>query len=220
MVWARGATQSLALGDPITAGSELRIGAVSGDDCALACSVDVNVSGVQSDSGRQVWEASSNGTRQLLDGGYLTIAAISQAGLTIGFTDVTDSGSCTKLSGGGEFQDWSTCKSQLESFSPDGRLLEAYPPYYDGLGPTSISMYDLDGKRLFHRQSDDRHQATVANAQWDATTHLIASVFQDGKWSLVRIASDGSMEYAVPPVAGEDVENPYVLETGGPALGD
>ncbi len=27
------------------------------------------------------------------------------------------------------------------------------------------------------------------------------------------------MEYAVPPIAGEDVKDPYVLETGGPVLG-
>ena len=49
---------------------------------------------------------------------------------------------------------------------------------------------------------------------------MLASVFQDGRWALVRIASDGSMEYAVPPVAGADVENPYVLATGGPTRGD
>jgi len=49
---------------------------------------------------------------------------------------------------------------------------------------------------------------------------VLAAVFQDGKWSIVRFASDGSMEDAVPPVAGEDVENPYILATGGPAVGD
>ena len=45
---------------------------------------------------------------------------------------------------------------------------------------------------------------------------LHVPVYQEGSWSLVRIASDGSMEYAVPPRPGADVtENPYVLPTGG-----
>jgi hypothetical protein len=29
----------------------------------------------------------------------------------------------------------------------------------------------------------------------------------------VRFASDGSMEYAVPPVAGHDADTPFVLAT-------
>ena len=43
---------------------------------------------------------------------------------------------------------------------------------------------------------------------------MLAPVFQDGMWSIVRFASDGSMEYAMTPVPGQDVENPYVLATG------
>ena len=45
---------------------------------------------------------------------------------------------------------------------------------------------------------------------------MLIPVYQDGQWSLVRVASDGSMEYAVTPRPGADVTiNPYVIPTGG-----
>ncbi len=159
----------------------------------------------------------------LRDGGYLTVSDISQAGVTIGLTKITDVDSCSKVLGGGEFAGWSTCKNQLTSFSTEGGLVLATPTYYDGLGPTSIAMYAASGgPRLFERQSDAKHQAFYAQPgpAWEDDKHVLASVFQDGRWALVRIAADGSMEYAVQPVAGGNVANPYVLATGGPTRGD
>ena len=81
-------------------------------------------------------------------------------------------------------------------------------------------MWDLKSHRLFERRSNARHQATVTDAQWEASTDVLGTVYQNGTWSIVRIASDGSMEYAVPPVSGEDVDNPFVLTLGGMSYGD
>ena len=81
-------------------------------------------------------------------------------------------------------------------------------------------MWDLKGQRQFERRSNAQHQATVSDAQWEASTDLLATVFENGKWAVVRIGSDGSPEYAVPPVAGEDVENPFTLTLGGMSYGD
>ena len=224
MVWTLGAKADTPLGDPITAGSELRMGAVTGDDCALACTVYVNVASPQGgDAPWEPWEVSASRTHVLRDGGYLTVSDISQAGVTIGLTKITDVDSCSKVLGGGEFAGWSTCKNQLTSFSTEGGLVLATPTYYDGLGPTSIAMYAASGgPRLFERQSDAKHQAFYAQPgpAWEDDKHVLASVFQDGRWALVRIAADGSMEYAVQPVAGGNVANPYVLATGGPTRGD
>ena len=223
-VWTLGATEARPLGDPLTAGSELRMGAVSGDDCALACTVYVNVNSAQGGDAPWVpWEVTESVTHVLRDGGYLTVSDISQAGLTIGLTKITDFDTCSKLSGGGEFQGFSTCKNQLTSFSTEGDLVLAPPAYFDGLGPTSIAMVNASGgPLLFERKSDAKHQAFYAfpGPAWEDDKHVVASVFQDGRWALVRIAADGSMDYAVPPVAGENVENPYVLATGGPTRGD
>ena len=49
--------------------------------------------------------------------------------LTIGYSRITDFGSCSDLFGGGEFPGFTTCKATLKSFSPDGSSLLGYPAY-------------------------------------------------------------------------------------------
>jgi hypothetical protein len=209
MVWSGGGSDPTALGTPITAGNELQIAAVVGDDCSLACSIDVNV--FNGNDEPQPWEVSANGTQPLQDGDYLTIADVSDAGLSIGYRSITDFGTCSALLGGGEFQGFSTCKNTLASFSPDGRLILADPAYHDGIGHGVIGMYDLGGQLLWDRRSTEQTQSFYPKAQWEDATHVLAPVYQNGRWSIVRFASDGSMEYAVAPIPGEDLRNPYVL---------
>jgi hypothetical protein len=206
IVWEARASDPRPLGDPI-AGSNLQIGPVSGEKCSLACSVVVNAR----DDG-QPWEVTDSGSAKLLDGGYRLVADTSQAGLTIGWTKITDTGTCSTLLGGGEFQGFATCKNTLQSFSPDGQLVLGLPAYPDGAGPNEIAMYDLEGTRLFDRGSTRQVQPTFQAAEWEDSTHVLAPIYQDGNWALVRIASDGSMEYAVGPRPGEDLTlDPYVL---------
>jgi hypothetical protein len=219
MTWSNGATEPVGFGDPITAGHELRISTVTGDDCSLVCSVVVNVADAKTDSGWQPWEVSLNGTDELTDGSYLTVNDISEAGLSIGYTKLHDFGSCSTLLGGGEFEGFTTCKHTLTSFSPDGKLILADPAYHDGIGNGVIGMYDLDGP-LWDRHSTEKAQSFYNGAQWEDATHVLAPVFQDNTWSLVRFAPDGTMEYALPPTPGKDMGNPYVVATGGVVQGD
>jgi hypothetical protein len=209
VIWGARASEPRPLGDPVP-GSDLRLGPITGDDCSLACTVVVNVH----DAAGQPWEVNDSGSQPLLDGGYLNVNDDS-GGLSIGLTKITDSSTCSKLLGGGEFQGFATCKNQLSSFSPDGRLILALPSYFDGAGPGGIGMYDLDGKRLFERSSTENAQSYFTEATWEDDTHVLAPTFQDGKWALVRIASDGSMEYAVAPAKGPYDRSPFVLPTGG-----
>ncbi len=208
IVWEARASDPRPLGDPIS-GSNLRLGPVSGEKCSLACTVIVNDRNTW-----QPWEVTDAGSQKLRDGGYKSVADTSDAGLSIGYTKITDVGTCSTLLGGGEFQGFATCKNTLESFSPDGQLILGLPAYPDGAGPNEISMYDLEGHRLFDRGSTEQVQPTFQEAVWEDSTHVLAPIYQAGSWALVRIASDGSMEYAVPPTPGEDLTlDPYVLPT-------
>jgi hypothetical protein len=192
-----------------------------GDRCGPGdpCEIYLNLSDRQAESGWQPWEVSVNGTAKLLDGDFRILADSTESGLSIGYRSISDTGSCSVLLGGGEFQGFSTCKHTLESFSPDGRLILGVPAYRDGIGDGVIAMYDLEGNLLFERRNTLKTESFYSSAQWEEATHVLAPVFQHQKWSLVRFASDGSMEYAVAPVAGQDLENPYVTATGGPVLG-
>jgi hypothetical protein len=221
MAWNAGAAHALEYGDPVPASSEPRMGPLLGDRCGPGgtCEIYLNLSDRQAESGWQPWEVSVNGTAKLLDGDFRILADSTESGLSIGYRSISDTGSCSVLLGGGEFQGFSTCKHTLESFSPDGRLILGVPAYRDGIGDGVIAMYDLEGKLLFERRNTLKTESFYSSAQWEDATHVLAPVFQHQTWSLVRFASDGSMEYAVAPVAGQDLENPYVIATGGPVLG-
>jgi hypothetical protein len=227
-IWEGWASEPRPLGGPVP-GSDLRVGPITGSaDVApgrtgpscqqSSCTVIVNVR----DGENQPWEVSESGSQPLLDGGYLSVSDVSDAGLSVGLTKITDFGSCSTLLGGGEFQGFRTCRHTLVSFSPDEQLLLADPAYHDGIGNGVIAMYDVGtGGLLFERHSTENAQSFYPEATWEDDTHVLMPVFQDGTWSLVRVASDGSMEYAVPPEPGEDMANPFVLPTGGGlAIGD
>jgi len=218
MVFTVGASEPRTLGDPLPASDGARISAFGQDDCIQDyCSVFVNVSG--GNDPWQPWEVADYATRPFTDGQMMTVADLS-GGVFIGYTKITETGSCSVLWGGGEFQGFDTCKHTLVEFSPDGKLVLADPAYHDGIGNGVIGMYDLNGKLLWDRHSTEQAQSFYNGAQWEDATHVLAPVFQDNTWSLVRFASDGSMEYAVPPTPGKDMGNPYVLATGGPVQGD
>ena len=42
---------------------------------------------------------------------------------------------------------------------------------------------------------------------------MLTVTYQDGEWAVVRVGLDGSMEYAVAPVSGSDMERPFFLQT-------
>ena len=221
-IWEGWASEPRPLGDPVP-GTDLRRGPITGSadippgntgpDCRQSsCTVIVNVH----DGTGQPWEVGASGSQPLSDGGYLHVSDISRDGLTVGLTRITDFGSCSTLLGGGEFQGFKTCRHTLVSFSPDDQLVLADPAYHDGIGNGVIAMYDVaNGDRLFERHSTVNAQSFYPEATWEDDTHVLVPVFQDGTWSLVRVASDGSMEYAVPPAPGEDMANPFILPTGG-----
>jgi hypothetical protein len=210
MTWTVGDRAPRPLGDPVP-GQDLRVAAVTGDDCSLACSVVVDVRDAQ----QRPWVVDRSGSHPLREGGYLDVNDTTSTGLTIGLTRITDVSTCSALLGKDHVQDFATCKSQLASFSPDGRLILGLPSYFDGPGPGGISMYDLAGTRLFERTSTEQAQSYFTSATWEDDTHVLAPTFQDGRWALVRIASDGSMEYAVAPAKGPYDSSPFVLSVGG-----
>ncbi len=133
-----------------------------------------------------------------------------------GLVSRDDFGTCSEMRRGLRVR-WTTCRNQLSAISPDRRHLVGTPAFADGFGPTRLDVLDLrTGDRVRswtpHRRG---RSATYFDQIWEDSQHLLVVAFQAGKWAVVRLGTDGSMEYAVPPRADDGgMEAPFLLPAG------
>jgi hypothetical protein len=92
---------------------------------------------------------------------------------------------------------WQTCDHRLLDTSPDGRHL---------LGMVGPSRYGrVRAVSLFTRAGDlvaewARPPGTrIEEVRWEDAGHVLAVVHSGAEWSLVRVGTDGSVEYALAP---------------------
>jgi hypothetical protein len=133
-----------------------------------------------------------------------------------GIVSRTDTGTCNTMRRGTR-PVWTTCRNQLSVISPDKRHLVGTPAYADGFGPTRLDLLDLrTGDRVRSFVSDRQgRSATYFDEVWEDADHLLVVTFQAQEWAIVRLGTDGSMEYAVPPRADSgDMTRPLYLTKG------
>jgi hypothetical protein len=171
--------------------------AVLGEDCqesstSNGCAVMVNSTRRQAS-----WVTSSHG---LVDRTPFMAVTTGRGRWLGGTTKVFDTGSCSAVRRGAR-QVWRTCRNQLSVISPDKRHLVGTPAYGDGFGPTRLDLLDLrTGDRVRSFVPDRRgRSATYFDEVWEDAEHLLVVTFQDQEWAVVRLGTDGSMEYAVAP---------------------
>jgi hypothetical protein len=131
-------------------------------------------------------------------------------------TKATDFGSCWAMYsyGGGEaaesFGD-ETCDFSLGEFSTDGKYVIGWPAYADGWGPGEVTILDAETFEPVVR-FDSGEDYGVHEAVWDSDgDSLIATVYLDGTWQLLRLGVDGSVETVSDPVEADDMSNPFRL---------
>jgi len=158
------------------------------------------------------WTSSTHGIVDEWTGPFERLIDVSGNRVSAGFTELADDHTCSGVSGPDDASiTWSTCDHQLAEFSPDGSLLLAHESYFDGLGPGTITVLDArTQEELLSRNNHESH-AFISHAVWEDESHVLASVFQEGEWAVVRIGVDGSMELAVAPQKGEDLDAPFFL---------
>jgi hypothetical protein len=139
------------------------------------------------------------------------VGDVSAEGDLAAMTSVSDEGSCW-----GRFQAWKkkplweTCDHTLFDFSPSGARILAGPAYLDGFGQGSSTVLDDVGAVVAEWHSAD--QAALLHTVWEDDDHVLALVFQDDAWAILRLdATDGSVELAVGPVPDEGGQTPFVL---------
>lgn len=107
---------------------------------------------------------------------------------------------------------WSTCDHTVDTFSPDSSLVLGRPEYLDGPGDGTLALLDAtDGSVLAEWTNDEETQAFVGTTAWDDDGTLLATVFQQGSWSLMRFGPDGGLSKVQDLDGGDDVSSPLVL---------
>lgn len=135
--------------------------------------------------------------------------------LRVGITEFRDDlTTCSGVTGPhADEATWTTCVHRPYAFSPDGTNLIAAGSQDDGIGDSTVTVIRVSDGAVVTSLDNRTSHAFVTQAVWEDDAHVLARVFQEGQWAIVRIGLDGTMEYAVEPRAGEDVEPPFVLAT-------
>jgi hypothetical protein len=145
--------------------------------------------------------------------GALGIRATDQAHGVLGVQTSYDSSNGTscwavRTNTGGD-REPKTCEWTIESFSPGGAHLVGYPSDTDGIGSASVALLDartLDVVARFDRP--DNSEAFVSDVVWEDDSHVLASLFEDGAWHLVRLGLDGSVAN-VDELPGHAEDSPF-----------
>lgn len=176
------------------------------DATSNGCAVIVN-----SSRGRTSWYVTSHG---IVDETGLKWVSTAKGRWTGGLTKILDAGSCSVMKRG-QRNRWRTCDNQFGDISPDKQHVLGEPAYSDGFGPSDLDLLDLRSGALERSWASDRKgtSAVYFDAVWEDSTHLLVVTYQDAEWAIVRLGLDGSMEYAVAPVADDgDMETPFRLQ--------
>ncbi|GAA5115745.1 hypothetical protein GCM10023339_23410 [Alloalcanivorax gelatiniphagus] len=132
-----------------------------------------------------------------------------------GITSMSDFGTCSAMLRSTKVR-WRTCDNQLSDIAPDNRHVLGTPAYADGFGPTTLDLLaTADGAvvRSFAAARNGR-SATYFDEVWEDPEHVLVVTYQAGRWAVVRLGVDGSIEYAVAPRAGSmDAWAPFQLQT-------
>lgn len=194
---------------PVVDGAS-EMGAISGQDTCFEAESEIGgcTAFVDVDEPRQAWLTSSHG---IVDrAGPLLSVVDTYEGSVVGLLSVTDQGSC-----GGLFKRltkpvWQTCDHTLTSFSPDGSLVLGTDAYLDGFGQRTVAFLDAAGE-LQHEFRSKGRGPTVLQTAWEDADHVLAVVFERGRWTVLRLGADGSAEVALGPIEGSDLDRPYIL---------
>jgi hypothetical protein len=196
----------------IPRGSGFDAVAVDGQACRttgeLPCRVWVRSTGAVPEN----WVSTSGGTAARALPGLRSVTDVDNTGTrAAGVVDVhQDLTTCSAVVEPARGrQTWATCDHRLLAFSPDGSRLLATASVGDGLGDTELAVLDAaTGEVQLDLRTADR--VVIGRMVWEDDSHVLATVFQDGRWAVLRIGLDGRREIAVPPVRGPD-ESPFVL---------
>jgi hypothetical protein len=222
MVWADGGEEPFTVAN--FGQTYPQVAAVTGTDCrpeeASDCEYFVSHANLETGKQESVRISGDGGLADVdPERSILAVRDATDSGLVLGITEFDDMrpGTCSAVldpAASGSTPLLSTCDYALDEFSPDGSYVLASNTYGDGIGSTTIAIFETAGDRLAYRNNTSTKDIRFYNAAvWEDDTHVLFTLFQDGKWSMVRMDVDGAMELAIEPQPGEAEEVPWHFET-------
>jgi hypothetical protein len=159
-----------------------------------------------------VWVSTSHGIVSRV-GPMHRVADVNQHGRVIGLVSrrTSDRPDCWGVFRPAGHRVFRTCDYYLDAFSPDGHrvLAERARPLW-----WSVRRFAVLGRNghVVHEWTFDagRHRS-LSQLTWEDPHHLLGVLMSHGQWGLVRIGTDGSVEYAGPTVPAIDEFTPFSL---------
>lgn len=165
----------------------------------------------RADGSMEVWTSSAEGGTARVKGIMAASDAYADSDRiwVLGATEMKDGGSCWTVLGEPGDDTWKTCDYSLDDFNTDGSKILAGPAYRDGFGDGEVAILDAsDGSVLAAPELGGG--AVIVGTAWEGEDTILANVYQDGEWAIVRIHADGSVDLATEPVKGSEQDG-YVL---------
>lgn len=106
-----------------------------------------------------------------------------------------------------------TCDFSVDRFSPDGQYAIGLPSYFDGFGPSTVSIIDTaTGAEI--GTVDTTEEQGLTTVTWVDGDTIAVSMFDFARqeWSLLSLtAGDDEPVVVAGPAPGSDVDNPFGL---------
>jgi hypothetical protein len=170
-----------------------------------ACTVFVN-------RRRQVWVSTSHGIVTRV-GPMPRVSDVNQRARVIGLVSrrTADHPECWGVFRAGGHRAFRTCDYYLDAFSPNGRRVLAERSRTRWWSVRRFAILGRDG-HVVHSWTFDagRHRA-LTQLTWEDRNHLLGVLLAHGTWGVVRISTDGTVEYAGDTVDATDEFTPYNL---------
>ena len=155
--------------------------------------------------GRHVWVSTSHGIVVRV-GPMLRVADVNQRGRVIGLVSrrTADRPDCWGVYRPNRHRVFKSCDYYLHAFSPDGRRILAERSTTRWWSVRRFAILGRDGHVVRAWTFDAGRHRTLTQLTWEDPGHLLGVLWAHGKWGLVRICTDGSVEYAGHAVPATD----------------
>jgi hypothetical protein len=161
---------------------------------------------------RHVWLSTSHGIVSRI-GPMLRVADVNERGRVIGLVSrrTADGPDCWGVYRPGGHRAFRTCDYYLDAFSPDGRRVLAERSRIGSWSVRRFAILGHDGHVVHAWTFDSGARRSLSQLTWEDDHHLLGVLLAHGTWGVVRISTDGTVEYAGPTVEATDEFTPFDL---------